>query len=533
MAHSVAVKRALVSVSDKTDLIPFCRRLVRHGVQLISTGGTAGALREANLPVTGVDQVTGYPEMMEGRVKTLHPSIHGGLLALRDREDHLTAMRDHNIEPIDLVCVNLYPFEQTVQDPNVADKDAIEQIDIGGPSMIRSAAKNHAFVATVTSPSQYDRVCNDIDANQGTTTLELRRWLASAAFARTAAYDTAIASWMSRRDPNRSTAADDFPDSMILRFHRGEPLRYGENPHQSGAVYLDPATAEPSVARARQLHGKALSYCNLYDANGALELVKEVDPRRAAAAAVIKHANPCGFAIADRTADAIERAYDGDRLAAFGGIIACNRVIDGPTADRIVAGDGFLEVIVAPGYEPTALETLKQRWKNTRLLEIDPLGPPKSRDPRELDFKHITGGMLVQQRDLVVIEPHSWEHVAGPAPDDDLLADASVAVLAVRHLKSNAIALAKTRMLVGAGAGQMDRLASCRIAVDKAENRADGSVAASDAFFPFRDGPDHLIKAGVRAIVQPGGSRRDQETIDACGAARVTLLLTGRRHFRH
>ncbi len=533
MSNPVTVKRALVSVSDKTDLIPFCHRLAQHAVQLISTGGTARALKEAGLPVTGVDQVTGFPEMMDGRVKTLHPSIHGGLLALRDREDHVAAMQNHNIEPIDLVCVNLYPFEQTVKAPGVANDEAIEQIDIGGPSMIRSAAKNHAFVTTVTSPSQYDRVCNDIEANEGATSAELRRWLASAAFARTAAYDTAIAAWMIRRDPNRSGSPDGFPDSMILRLHRGEPLRYGENPHQNGAVYLDPDPAEPSVSRARQLHGKALSFCNLYDANGALELVKEVDPGHLAAAAVIKHANPCGFAVAEELADAFERAYDGDRLAAFGGIVACNRPIDMPTADRIVAGDGFLEVIVAPGYDAAALGTIKQRWKNTRLLEIETIGPPESRDAQELDFKRITGGMLVQHRDLVPIEPHSWQHAAGPAPSDGVLADAFVAALSVRHLKSNAIAIARQRMLVGAGAGQMDRLASCRIAVDKAADRGDGSVAASDAFFPFRDGPDRLIEAGVRAIVQPGGSKRDQETIDACHDAGVTLLLTGRRHFRH
>ena len=533
MSEPVAVKRALISVSDKTDLIPFGRLLVRHGVQLISTGGTWRALNEAGLPVTGVDRVTGFPEMMDGRVKTLHPSIHGGLLALRDREDHAAAMRAHGIEPIDLVCVNLYPFEQTIQQPDVADHDAIEQIDIGGPSMIRSAAKNHAFVAAVTAPSQYDRVCSDIDANQGATSQELRRWLAAAAFARTSAYDSAIAAWLCRHDPNRTDSPDAFPDSMILRFDRGDPLRYGENPHQSGAVYLEPGVTEPSVARARQLHGKALSYCNLYDANGALELVKEVDPASHAAAAIIKHANPCGFAVADEMAAAFENAYDGDRLAAFGGIVACNRPMDEQTAQRIVACATGLDVIVAPGYDESALEILKQRWKNTRLLEIEVLGSPADRDSDELDFKRITGGMLVQQRDLSPLDPQSWQHVAGPAPGDDVLADAMVAVLTVKHLKSNAISLARDRMLVGAGAGQMDRLASCRIAIDKAADRAEGSVAASDAFFPFRDGPDRLIEAAVRAIVQPGGSKRDDQTIDACREAGVTLLMTGRRYFRH
>ena len=532
MAELIPLKRALISVSDKTDLVPFARRLARHGVQLISTGGTARAIADAGLEVTPVDQVTGFPEMMDGRLKTLHPRVHGALLALRDEPSHVQAMAEHGIEPIDLVCVNLYPFEQTIERDDVSEQEAVEQIDIGGPSMIRSAAKNHGFVAVVTCASQYDRVCNDLEKNDGATSLVLRRWLATAAFARTAAYDTAISTWMTQNSA-RTDAQSTFADPLILRFTQAHELRYGENPHQRGALYLEPAARDPGVARARQLHGKALSFCNLFDADAALELVKEIDGREHAAAAVIKHANPCGFAVADNLARAFDKAYQGDPLAAFGGIVACNRKVDAATALSIVGIESFVEVIVAPGYDDEALETLQQRWKNTRLLEVGDLWPPSSPEGTRLDFKRITGGLLVQQRDVKAIDASGWQHMAGPAPDPDVLGDALVATIAVKHLKSNAISLAKGGMLVGAGAGQMDRLASCDLAVKKAGDRASGCVAGSDAFFPFRDGPDRLIDAGIRAIVQPGGSKRDDQTLEACTKAGVTLLHTGRRLFRH
>ncbi|MAE65934.1 MAG: bifunctional phosphoribosylaminoimidazolecarboxamide formyltransferase/inosine monophosphate cyclohydrolase [Phycisphaeraceae bacterium] len=527
MTDAVAVKRALISVSDKTDLVPFARRLVRHGVQLISTGGTAAAIEEAGIEVTPVDQVTGFPEMMDGRVKTLHPAIHGGLLGLRDDEKHVTAMREHGIEPIDLVCVNLYPFEQTVAREDVAEAEAIEQIDIGGPSMLRSAAKNHRFVAVVTDPAQYDRLVNEMDAHDGATTFALRRALAQAAFARTAAYDTAIAEWM-------ASALPDFPDNLLLRFERHPvALRYGENPHQAGALYLAPRSGEPSIAASRQLHGMALSYCNIFDADGALELVKEIDPARRASAAVIKHANPCGFAVADDLPTAFERAYDGDPLAAFGGIVALNRKVDDATAQKIAEGKKFLHVIVAPEFDDDALERLKDRWKDVRLLAVGPLAEPGQRR-QDLDMRRVTGGLLVQRRDLASFpaEP-DWQHAAGPAPDADLVHELSLAMICVKHLKSNAICLVNDAMLVGAGAGQMDRLASTRIAIEKAGDRARGAVAGSDAFFPFRDGPDQLIDAGVRAIVQPGGSKNDEQTIEACNEAGVCMMFTGRRHFRH
>jgi phosphoribosylaminoimidazolecarboxamide formyltransferase/IMP cyclohydrolase len=527
MSDLVRIQRALLSVSNKTDLVPFARELAGQGVTLISTGGTARQLQEAGLEVLAIDQVTGFPEMMDGRVKTLHPKVHGGLLALRDDPKHQSAMTEHGIEPIDLICINLYPFEQTISREDVADAEAIEQIDIGGPSMIRSAAKNHRYVTVVTDPAQYDMVINELREQGGSTSLATREDLACAAFARTAAYDTAIAEWMSGRRETR------FPQSLLVRMHCQAELRYGENPHQAGALYVSPPQGEPSVAHAKQLHGKQLSFNNLYDADGALELVKEVDPEQHAAAAVIKHANPCGFAVAGDLATAFVKAYGGDPLAAFGGIVALNRRVDECTASQIVEGQKFLEVIVAPDYDEAALEQLRQRWANARILQTDPFAASSARNRNEMQFKKIIGGMLVQDRDLAAIDPEKWEHRAGPQPDEALLRWMWLGMVAVKHLKSNAVCLVNDDMLVGGGAGQMDRLAACRIAVEKAAERAKGAVGASDAFFPFKDGPEALIEAGVRAIVQPGGSKRDEETVTTCESAGVTLMFTGQRHFRH
>ncbi len=534
MIDRVSVRRALISVSDKTDLVPFARRLAARGVEILSTGGTAAALSKAGLAVTPVEEVTGFPEMMDGRLKTLHPRIHGGLLALRNNPEHLKAMQEHGIEPIDLLCVNLYPFEKTVATPGAAENEIIEQIDIGGPAMVRSAAKNMAFVAVVTAPSQYDRVCNDFETHEGATSLDLRRWLGAAAFARTAAYDAAIANWMLGHGATapEHPPGEPFPQTLALRYALQQELRYGENPHQAGSVYIDPGCTETSVVTARQLHGKALSFCNLYDADGALELVKEIDPAHHAAAAVIKHANPCGFAIADELATAFERAYQGDPLAAFGGIVALNRPVDGATAEKITGIQSFFDVILAPGYDEAALEQLRGRWKNTRLLQVGPLEGPAGRRAR-LDFKFLTGGLLAHDRDIAPFDPRQWNHAAGPEPARADLDEMALAMIAAKHLKSNAVSLVNDRMLIGAGAGQMDRVASCRLAIEKAGERARGAIAGSDAFFPFRDGPDMLINAGIRAIVQPGGSMRDQETIDACNEKGITLVLTGQRHFRH
>jgi len=532
MPDLVPIRRALLSVSDKTDLVPFAKSLAERGVELISTGGTARALADAGLEVIPIDRVTGFPEMMDGRVKTLHPKVHGGLLALRDNDEHAAAMKEHGITPIDLVCINLYPFEQTIAKEGVSLPEAIEQIDIGGPSMVRSAAKNHAFVTVVTGPRQYDKVVNELSGNNGATTERLRFELAAAAFARTADYDATIADYLGKQ-ARRGQRDGAFPQSFAPRFTNATELRYGENPHQQGCVYTDPASTEASVAKAQQLHGKGLSFCNLYDADGALGLVKEIDPADHAAVSVIKHANPCGFAVGDDLAAVFEQAYAGDPLAAFGGIVALNRPVDLATAKKIVDGQKFLEVIVAPSFADDALGLLRERWKNARLLAVGEVKPVRAKDVSDFDQKKIAGGLLVQERDLLAVAPDTWEHAAGPEPTPQQLLDMRVATVAVKHLKSNAVCIVKDSALVGAGAGQMDRVAACKLSVEKAGGRAAGAAVGSDAFFPFRDGPDLLIGAGVKSIAQPGGSKRDDETIAACNDAGVTLMFTGKRHFRH
>jgi phosphoribosylaminoimidazolecarboxamide formyltransferase/IMP cyclohydrolase len=528
MSDYVPIKRALLSVSNKTDLVPFARKLASLGVILISTGGTKRVLEEAGLTVIAIDEVTDFPEMMDGRVKTLHPKVHGGLLALRDKPDHVKAMNDHHIAPIDLVCINLYPFEQTVAHEDVTEAEAIEQIDIGGPSMVRSAAKNHRFVTVVTDPSQYDMVVNELDAHGGSTSLDLRRRLCCAAFARTAAYDTAISEWLCGAGPKQ------FPAALLMRLDRSPTeLRYGENPHQAAALYTDPKSKVATVAKARQLHGIPLGYCNIFDADGALDLVKEIDPDLHAAAAVIKHANPCGFAIADDLPTAFDKAYDGDPQAAFGGIVALNRNVDLATAQAIAAGKKFLHVIVAPSYDGDAAKLLSERWKDVRILAVGPLGKPDDRPADELVLRRIAGGLLVQEPDLAPMDAAQWEHKAGPEPTAEDLTQLALAMIAVKHLKSNAVCIVRDHMLVGPGMGQVDRVSACELAIKRAGDRAKGGYAASDAFFPFGDSAAGLIAAGVKAIVEPGGAKKDDETIAACREANVTLLFTGRRHFRH
>jgi len=541
MLNLVPIRRALISVSDKTDLAAFARMLRDFGVEIISTGGTARRLEEAGIDVIPVDQITGFPEMMDGRVKTLHPAIHAALLGRRDIDAHMQAMAAHGIQPIDLVCVNLYPFEQTILNPGVTDAEAIEQIDIGGPTMLRSAAKNHQSVTVITDAVQYDRVISDMRAHDGATTLALRRDLAAAAFMRTAEYDTAISAWMCSR------RVEDFPALLRLTCAFHSDLRYGENPHQKAALYSDPASTEPSIITATQLHGKPLSYNNINDASGALELVQDLAHAFAgrAAAAIIKHTNPCGAAIADDLAEAFERAYAGDSLAAYGGILAVSRKMDQPTARLVAEGQKFFEVIIAPGYDDEAMEILAQRWKNVRLLSIPVL---KSSRRREMSYRSIPGGMLVQERDIMLPDLGQWRHAAGPAPAEGMLVHAAFLWCVVKHLTSNAVAIGRDGELLGAGAGQVDRVAACRIAVEKAGDRLDAAgphdaerratgatavIAVSDAFFPFDDGPRTLIDAGVTCLVHPGGSKRDQDTFDLCNERGVTCLLTGVRHFRH
>ncbi len=536
MTRLVPVRRALLSVSDKTDLVPFAKALAARGVEIVSTGGTHRTLVEAGLEPLAVEELTGFPEMMDGRVKTLHPSVHGGILARRDLATHTSAMEAHGIGGIDLVCVNLYPFERTIRRDGVTMDEAIEQIDIGGPAMVRSAAKNHDFVTIVTTPAQYDRVVAELDDNDGQTSDAMRRELAAAAFARTAEYDATIAAWMSSR--TSAAGGTRFPSVLRLNFIGHEELRYGENPHQQGAVYRDPDFRGPSVVSAELMSGKPLSYNNLLDASAALELVQDLhdaDPSRAASA-VVKHTNPCGAGVSEAAADAFRLAHAGDPLAAFGGIVALSRPVDAELAGAIADECRFLEVVVAPAFDEAACEVLASRWANCRLLAV---GPLDDRGTRGLALRSIPGGLLAQERDTHPLGPGDLRHAAGPAPDDALRRGVALGWTVVKHLKSNAVCLASPERLLGAGAGQMDRVAACRIAAEKAGDlatlRASGSpiIAASDAFFPFADGPTILADAGVTCIVQPGGSKRDEETFALCEERGITCLLTGVRHFRH
>jgi phosphoribosylaminoimidazolecarboxamide formyltransferase/IMP cyclohydrolase len=530
MDAPIRIRRALLSVSDKTDLVPFAKALAGFGVEIVSTGGTAAALAAAGVPVVPIERLTGFPEILDGRVKTLHPAVHGGLLHRRDLPAHLEQARQHGIEPIDLVCVNLYPFERTIRKEGVTEDEAIENIDIGGPSMLRSAAKNFAFVTVVTGVDQYDRVVGEMRETQGCTSLRLRRDFAAAAFARTAEYDATIAGWMGQR---RSTP---FPSQLRLNYVATQELRYGENPHQLAAVYRDPASTEPSVVTAELLAGKALSYNNLLDAAAALELVldlRDLAPREVAAA-VIKHTNPCGAAIAANPRDAFERAYSGDPLAAYGGIVAIAGTVDPGTAEAMTRGEKFLEVIVAERFTPDAARILSERWKNARLLAI---GPARPTPAQAMSYRGIPGGLLAQERDVRPTRIEDLRLAAGPDPDAATRLDAAFLMTVAKHLKSNAVAIGAGLELWGAGAGQMDRVASCRNAIEKAGERLRGSgrppVAASDAFFPFADGPKLLIDAGVRCLVHPGGSKRDEDTLALCRDRDVSCLITGVRHFRH
>lgn len=528
MTDLAPIRRALISVSDKSGLVEFARALCERNVEIISTGGTARFLKDAGVMTTPVEAITGFPEIMDGRVKTLHPIIHGGLLGVTDNPDHVEAMRLHSIEPIDLVCVNLYPFEETVAKGGVSHEEAVEQIDIGGPSMIRSAAKNARRITVATSPSQYGRIMDELGANNGATTLALRLELMRAAYERTSAYDAAIGAYLAGE-------RDGFPATLAPRFEKGADLRYGENPHQSAAVYRDPSHVGPSLASAEQLHGKGLSYNNIADAAAALELA--IDLKRStgrASACVIKHANPCGAASAPTISAAVDAAMNGDLLAAFGGIVASSDAIDAASADRLAGEGTFLEVVVAPSFDDDALETLRDRWANVRLLAVGDLA---GADAGGAEIKTFRGGALAQTADDAPVAPGEWTHAAGPEPTAEVLAAAASVWVVCKHLRSNAVAIGgadgDASALFGGGAGQMDRVASCRIAVEKAGERAVGAIAASDAFFPFPDGPEILIDAGVSVIVHPGGSKRDSETIELCESRGVTCLLTGVRHFKH
>jgi phosphoribosylaminoimidazolecarboxamide formyltransferase / IMP cyclohydrolase len=534
MPTNLPIKRALLSVSDKADLVPFAQALVVRGVTIISTGGTAKALAAAGIPATPVEQVTGFPEGLDGRVKTLHPGVHGGLLALRDHHEHVAFLERHKIQPIDLVCINLYPFQRTVSDPHVRLEDAIENIDVGGPAMLRAAAKNYRFVTVVTSPREYDRVINEMTSGSNATTLETRAELAAAAFARTAEYDAAIASYLGRR-------AAAFPQVLDLRFTLVDVLRYGENPHQQAALYRDPSSTGQSVVNAEQLHGKQLSYNNINDAAAALEAVKALaimlNGSGQAAAVVVKHTNPCGGAVASTPAVAIDRAIAGDPTAAYGGILAVSQPIDAAAANVIAGESNFFEVVIAPSFDEQALEVLRQRWTSVRLLAV---GEKSASTLRKLDYSSVPGGMLVQDRDARSVVPEEWEHAAGPAPTLTQRQAAAVLETLCRFVTSNAVVVGGPDpaspgciRLFGVGSGQVDRVSACKLAISKAGELARGAIAVGDAFFPFSDGPRVLIDAGVTMLVHPGGSKRDQDTFSLCTLKDVTCMLTGIRHFRH
>ncbi len=524
----VPIKRALISVSDKTGLVEFGKALAERGVEILSTGGTAQALRDAGVPVRDVSDYTGFPEMMDGRVKTLHPKVHGGLLGLREDAAHQAAMTDHEIGAIDLLAVNLYPFEQTVASGADFDR-CIENIDIGGPAMIRSAAKNHAYVTVAVDPEDFDSIVSELAANDGATSGDLRRRLAARAYARTGAYDAAISGWFAAQ------TGDNFPKRIAVGATLKQTLRYGENPHQSAAFYTS-GEQRPGIATAVQLQGKELSYNNLNDTDAAFELASEFGGDRPAVA-IIKHANPCGVATGDSLLEAYSRAHACDPVSAFGGIVAANRPLDAATAEEIIKI--FTEVIIAPDADDQARELIGSK-KNLRLLLTG--GLPDVAAPGQM-LKSVSGGYLLQSRDNGQVDASSLRTVTKRAPTEAELADLLFAFKVCKHVKSNAIVYVKDGATVGIGAGQMNRLDSARIAARKAEDVAEaegldaprtrGCVVASDAFFPFADGLLAAAEAGATAVIQPGGSIRDEEVVEAADKAGLAMVFTGMRHFRH
>jgi phosphoribosylaminoimidazolecarboxamide formyltransferase/IMP cyclohydrolase len=529
MSELRRIHRALLSVSDKTGLIEFARNLVAHGVELVSTGGTAKALKDAGLNVMDVAELTGFPEMMDGRVKTLHPKVHGGLLAVRGNPQHVSAMAAHDIRPIDLLVVNLYPFEATAA-KGAAYAECVENIDIGGPAMIRAAAKNHADVAVVVEPEDYTALLAELSEHQGSTTLALRKKLAAKAYARTAAYDAAISNWFA------AALADPAPGYRAFGGRLAEALRYGENPHQSAAFYRAPEFRF-GVATARQAQGKQLSYNNINDTDAAYECVAEFDPARTAACAIIKHANPCGVAEGGSLIEAYRKALACDQTSAFGGIVALNRPLDADTARAVT--EIFTEVIIAPDATDEAVKIVGAK-KNLRLLLAGGLPDPRASG---VAVKSVASGLLVQSRDNATVDEMQLRAVTKRAPSAAELDDLRFAFRVAKHVKSNTIVYAKDRATVGIGAGQMSRVDAARIAARKAEDAAKelglaapltkGSVVASDAFFPFADGLLVAIEAGATAVIQPGGSVRDDEVIKAADDHGVAMVFTGTRHFRH
>lgn len=515
----MAIKRALVSVSDKTGIVEFCRGLAELGVEVISTGGTKNLLAKEGVPVIGISDVTGFPEILDGRVKTLHPAVHSGLLAIRDSEEHQNQMKELGLDYIDLVVVNLYPFQETIAKPDVAYEDAIENIDIGGPTMLRSAAKNHAFVSVVVDAGDYGKVLEEIKAD-GDTTLNTRKALAAKVFRHTASYDALISDYLSQVNGNP------LPERYTVTYEKIQDLRYGENPHQKAAFYRKPLAAQDTLSNAKQLHGKELSYNNINDANAALQMVKEfTEP----AVVAVKHMNPCGVGVGASVLEAFEKAYAADSVSIFGGIVAANRIIDEDTANLLK--DIFLEIVIAPGFTAEALAVLTKK-KNIRLLEMGDLQAGVHRQSQFV-VTSIDGGMIVQENDIHSIQPEDLKVVTDRQPTEDEMKQLLFGWKIVKHVKSNAILLAKNNMTIGVGAGQMNRVGAAKIAIEQAGAEATGSVMASDAFFPMSDTVEAAAKAGITAIIQPGGSIKDEESIAMANQHGIAMVFTGVRHFKH
>lgn len=517
------IKRAIISVSDKSGVISFAKALAQMGVEILSTGGTAKLLREQGLSVKEISDYTGFPEIMDGRVKTLHPKVHGGLLGQRSKPEHVEKMREHGILPIDLVAVNLYPFEATVAKEDCSLEEAIENIDIGGPTMLRSAAKNYPDVTVLVDPSDYDSVLSEL-REKGEVSLETNFRLAKKVFQHTARYDGAISNYLGQIEQGKRTVA--FPETFTFQVKKAQDLRYGENPHQKGAFYREYLLTEPSVSNAVQLQGKELSYNNILDLDSAYETVKEFEET---AVVIIKHNNPCGVATSFRSlVDAYRKARDCDPVSAFGGIVGFNRSVDPETAQEM--RDIFLEAIIAPGFDPGALEILRAK-KDLRILQTPPL--TSFTHQKGFDLRKVVGGLLLQDRDLGRVPMDQWKVVTKRKPTDEEKKAMAFGWKVAKHVKSNAIVLVREDRTVGIGAGQMSRVDSTRLAVMKARTSTKGTVLASDAMFPFRDGVDTAAEAGAAAIIQPGGSIRDDEVIAAADEYDIAMVFTGMRHFRH
>lgn len=510
------MKRALISVSEKEGIVEFSRSLVDLGFEILSTGGTKAALQEAGIPVTAVGDVTEFPEILDGRVKTLHPKIHGGLLSKHDDPAHLAQLEQYAIQPIQVVCVNLYPFQSTIMRPDATPEMAIENIDIGGPSMLRASAKNHHYVTVVTDPSDYPGVLEELQQT-GETKLTTRQRLAAKVFRHTAAYDAWIAAYLS------DMAGEEFPESLTLTYEKIQDLRYGENPHQLAAFYQNKMGSAFSIAAATQLHGKELSYNNIQDANAAIQLVKEFDQP---AAVAVKHMNPCGVGVGHTISEAFQKAYEADQTSIFGGIVALNREVDAPTAK--VLGGIFLEIIIAPSFSEKALAMLTAK-KNIRLLTI----PFEEGNQEAFNVVSIEGGLLVQSPDTASLAHANVQVATDRHPTDEEWEALELGWNVVKHVKSNAIVVTTSQMTVGVGAGQMNRVGAAKIAIEQAGTLAKGAAMASDAFFPMPDTVEEAAKAGITAIIQPGGSVKDQDSIDKANELGLTMVFTGVRHFKH